>query len=53
MIKDVQLIKKVIPQHMRIKVAGGIKTTKEAKAFLKAGADRIGTSKAIEIVKGA
>lgn len=51
-LSDVYTIKKVIPKTMRIKVAGGISTTEQALAFLKAGAHRMGTSKAIEIVTG-
>jgi deoxyribose-phosphate aldolase len=36
----------------RIKVAGGIDTYQEAIDFINAGADRIGTSHAVEIIEG-
>ncbi len=52
LIKDVTLIRKVVGNKMWVKVAGGVSTTEQALAFLNAGADRIGTSKAIEIVEG-
>jgi deoxyribose-phosphate aldolase len=51
-LNDVLIIKKAIGNKAKIKVAGGISTTKQALAFLKAGAHRIGTSHAVDIVKG-
>ncbi len=51
-LKDVTLIKKAIGNKALIKVAGGISTTEQAIAFVRAGAHRIGTSHAVEIVKG-
>mgnify|MGYP001051992075 CR=1 FL=1 len=48
--KDVKVIKGVIGDKIKIKVAGGIRTSKQAQAFIKAGASQIGTSKAVEIV---
>jgi deoxyribose-phosphate aldolase len=51
-IKDVELIKSAIGDRVKIKVAGGIHTYQKAIAFLEEGANRIGTSKAIEIVSG-
>lgn len=50
-LKDVELIKEAIGAKIKIKVAGGIDTLKEATDFIQAGVDRIGTSKAIEIIK--
>lgn len=48
---DVRLVKEAIgTAPIKIKVAGGIDTLAEAKAFLDAGASRIGTSKAVEIM---
>lgn len=52
-LKDVQLIKSVVGGEIKIKVAGGIDTLKEAEAFIKAGAHRIGTSHAVEIIEAA
>lgn len=49
-IEDVLLVREVVGQQIKIKVAGGITTYKEAESFVKAGADRIGTSHGIEII---
>lgn len=51
-LKDVKLIKDVVGNKIKIKVAGGIDTYQEAIDFINAGVDRIGTSKAIEILEG-
>jgi len=50
-LKDVGLIRGVVGDKIKIKVAGGIDTLKEALDFINVGVDRIGTSKAIEIIK--
>jgi deoxyribose-phosphate aldolase len=52
-LKDVELIKSVVGGKIKIKVAGGIDTYKEAIDFINAGVNRIGTSKAVEIIKEA
>lgn len=53
-LKDVALVKEAIDNApIKIKVAGGIDTIEEVKAFLAAGAHRIGTSKAVEIMEQA
>ena len=52
-IEDVELIKSVTGGRIGIKAAGGIKTLSEAKAFIEAGASRIGTSSGVDIVKEA
>ncbi|HUV42910.1 MAG TPA: deoxyribose-phosphate aldolase [Patescibacteria group bacterium] len=52
-LEDVGLIRSVVGEKIKIKVAGGINTYKQAVAFLEKGADRIGTSKAVAIIKGA
>jgi len=49
-IKDVEVIKQAIGNQIKIKVAGGIHTYNQAIAFIKAGASRIGTSRAVQIV---
>lgn len=51
-ISDVEKVRKVVGDKLKIKVAGGITTYDEAVAFIKAGADRIGTSHAVEILQG-
>lgn len=47
---DIPLIKSVVAEQIKIKVAGGITTFQQAKEFIDAGVVRIGTSKAVEIV---
>ena len=49
-IEDVRLIKKVVGDRVGVKASGGIKAKKEALAFIEAGANRIGTSRGVEIV---
>lgn len=51
-IEDLQTVRKTVGQTVKVKVAGGVRDKKTAEAFIKAGADRIGTSSAIEIVTG-
>jgi len=48
----VKLIRETISKDMGIKVSGGVSTTEQALAFIKAGANKIGTSAAVEIVEG-
>jgi len=47
---DVRLIKDAAP-NCKVKAAGGIRTAKQAIEFIKAGADRIGTSSAVQIIE--
>jgi deoxyribose-phosphate aldolase len=49
-VEDVATVRAAVGPAMNIKVAGGIDTYQEAKAFIDAGASRIGTSHAVEIV---
>ncbi len=49
---DVRLVREAVGRApIKIKVAGGIDTIEEVRAFLAAGADHIGTSKAVEIME--
>jgi deoxyribose-phosphate aldolase len=50
-VKTIKLLRQYLPQQIKIKASGGISTYKDAKALLDAGADRIGTSKALQILK--
>ncbi|MBI5664087.1 MAG: deoxyribose-phosphate aldolase [Nitrospirae bacterium] len=52
-IRDVILIKSLTKGKVGIKAAGGIKTLAQAKAFIDAGATRIGTSSGVSIMKEA
>lgn len=51
-ISDVKLVREAVGNRLRIKVVGGITTFEQAKLFIDNGADRIGTSHAVEIVTG-
>ncbi len=49
---DIRLIRRTIGADMRIKASGGISTAAEALEMLEAGADRIGSSRGVEIIAG-
>ena len=49
---DVALMKKTVDGRALVKASGGVRTAEDAKAVIKAGADRIGTSNGIAIVTG-
>ena len=51
MVDTVLLMRKVLPATVGIKASGGIKTHQQVLDMIQAGADRIGTSSAIEILK--
>ena len=46
-LEDIKLFKKYIKNNKKIKAAGGIKGFEDAEEFVKAGADRLGTSKLV------
>ncbi|MCE5311539.1 MAG: deoxyribose-phosphate aldolase [Nitrospiraceae bacterium] len=48
-VEDIKLIREAVGDKAGIKAAGGIKTFEQALAFIKAGADRIGTSSAMQM----
>lgn len=50
-VKDVLEIKRIVGKKMKVKPAGGIKTTEQALAMLVAGADRIGASAGVKFVE--
>lgn len=51
-VQAVELIREHTPAEVKIKAAGGIADYETALAMIEAGADKIGTSKAIAIMKG-
>lgn len=51
-LEDVRLFKENIGPDVKIKAAGGIRSVEVMEAFLDAGVSRLGTSSAIELVKG-
>ncbi len=50
--EDVALMRKTVGPNMGIKASGGIRTIDDAVKMINAGANRIGTSRAVEIVEG-
>ena len=50
-LEDVALMRKVVGPKLGVKAAGGIRDRVTAKAMLKAGANRIGASATVEILK--
>lgn len=48
----VQLLRDSLPSNVGIKASGGIKTREQAESLIKAGADRLGTSAASQIIRG-
>jgi len=52
-VEDVRLMRQTIGRNMGVKAAGGIRTYADAVAMIKAGANRLGTSTAVAIIKGA
>mgnify|MGYP004619440025 CR=1 FL=1 len=49
--EDVRLMRNIVGGDMGVKAAGGIKTLSDVKAMIEAGANRIGTSNAVNIIK--
>jgi len=49
--EDVVLLRRALPADIKIKAAGGIRTAAQARQFLSLGADRLGTSASVEIIK--
>ena len=50
-IGDVQLFRRELAPHVKIKAAGGIRSFEAAEAFLKVGADRLGSSALVPLAK--
>lgn len=50
-VEHVALMRSVLPESVGIKASGGIKNYKQTIKLIEAGADRIGTSSAISIIK--
>lgn len=50
-VEHIKLMRSILPSHVGIKASGGIKTLAQAAALIEAGADRIGTSSGVNIVK--
>ncbi len=50
-VADVALLRRVVGPDMGVKAAGGVRDLKSAKAMIDAGADRIGASVGVKIVR--
>ncbi|UOQ98876.1 deoxyribose-phosphate aldolase [Hymenobacter sp. 5317J-9] len=47
---DIELMRRVLPENVRIKASGGIRTRAAAEALVAAGADRIGSSNSVALI---
>ena len=50
---DVELMKKHVGKEVKVKAAGGISSFEDAEEFVRLGAERLGTSRLIKILKNA
>ena len=48
---DVELMRKYVGKEVKVKAAGGISSFDDAEKFVNLGADRLGTSRLIKIMK--
>jgi len=51
--EEIRFLRRAAPAHVRVKASGGIKSAQQVRDLLAAGADLVGTSAAVEIVKQA
>ncbi len=49
---DIELMRENVSPRLKIKAAGGISSLEDAENFIKAGAERLGTSRIVKIIKG-
>ena len=49
--EDIALFKQHVGEHVKIKAAGGISSLEDAWKFMELGADRLGTSRIVKIIK--
>ncbi len=52
-LEDVALFRRLLPPHVKIKASGGIRSRQDAEAFLRAGADRLGSSALVALAREA
>lgn len=50
--EDVSLMKSVVKENAKVKAAGGVRTYDDAIKMIESGAERLGTSGGVAIVKG-
>jgi deoxyribose-phosphate aldolase len=51
-VEDVKLMRQTVGKNMGVKAAGGIRTYADVVAMIEAGANRLGTSTAVQIIQG-
>lgn len=51
-LEDVQLLSKTAAGRIKVKAAGGVRSSEDLKAFVEAGANRIGTSSGVSLIQG-
>ena len=49
--EDMRFLRRLAPAHVRVKASGGIKTAKQVRELLAAGADLVGTSSGVRIMQ--
>ncbi|MBM6947353.1 deoxyribose-phosphate aldolase [Mordavella massiliensis] len=49
--EDVELMRACVGEHVKVKAAGGIRSFEDAEKFLALGADRLGTSRLVKLMK--
>ena len=49
--EDIKLFSKYVGPNVKIKAAGGISSLEDAEKFIRLGADRLGTSRIVKIIK--
>ena len=52
-VEDITIMKNNLSKNVKLKASSGIRTFEDAKALIDAGAERLGTSAGINIIKGA
>ena len=50
--EDVELFARHVAPHVKVKAAGGISSLQDAEDFIRLGADRLGTSRIVKLIKG-
>lgn len=51
-VEDVRLMRQTVGEKMGVKASGGVRSVETAQAMIEAGANRLGTSSGVAIVKG-
>ncbi len=51
-LEQVKLMRQILPANVKVKASGGIQTYEQALLFIEAGAERLGTSAGVAILKG-